>query len=519
MAQKISFGSVFVGKTPDASPAPADERSDAPLHVLILGDFSGSNRGDSNAAGRALRPIAVDRDNLEAVLAKLRPIVRLAGIHPDGTAVEAEFAELDGFHPDRLFERLPLFDALRDTRERLQSQGTYAAAAAEVRGWAEARAEQQASDPETFPSAGGFADDPTAPPQPISTEGLLDQVLEHSESAAPRAEATHQSSVFQKLLEQVTGPYRLEADDPAKEELTGLVDELIADRMRAILHHPEFQALESAWRGIDFLTRRIETDARLKLFLLDWPKEQLAGDLDSAEQLRESALYKLLVELPAGSPPWGLIVGNYQFAATRTDVELLGRIAQIAARTGAPFLAAADPQVFGCSSLADHPDPDDWEPLEPAAADMWQQLRHLPTATSLGLATPRFLLRLPYGRDTSASERFDFEELPAPDHAGYLWCNGAIACACMLARGFSASGWDLSESLDSTLGDLPVHVYDDDGEQRIKPCAEALLSDRAVEQVLDAGLIPLQSFADRGAVRIARLQSLADPPAALAARW
>ena len=27
---------------------------------------------------------------------------------------------------------------------------------------------------------------------------------------------------------------------------------LIADRMQAILHHPEFQALEAAWRGSTF---------------------------------------------------------------------------------------------------------------------------------------------------------------------------------------------------------------------------------------------------------------------------
>ena len=515
MAQKISFGSMFVGKVPAEAPAAAEELAILPLHVLLLGNFSG-NRDDSAPLAR---PRVVDRDNLDEVLAKLKPAVRLAGIHPDGTAVEIHFEQLDDFHPDRLYERLEVFEALRDTREQLGSQATYAAAAAEVRGWAEARVERQASRPETLPSASSFADDPTAPPQPISTEGLLDQVLDQSDLVEPVARAVRQSSVFQKLLEQVTGPYRIEADDPAKEELVGLVDELIADRMRAILHHPEFQALEAAWRGVEFLTRRVETDAKLKLCILDLSKEQLAGDLESAGQLRDSAFYRLVVELPAGSPPWGSIVGNYQFAATRPDVELLGRIAQIAARAAAPFLAAADPQVFGASSLADRPDPDDWEPLEPAAADMWQQLRQLPAATSLGLAAPRFLLRLPYGRDASPTERFDFEELPAPNHAAYLWGNGAIACACMLARGFSENGWDLSETLNPVIDDLPVHVYDDDGEHRIKPCAEALLSDRAIEQVLDAGLIPLQTYADRGAVRIARLQSLAEPPAALAGRW
>lgn len=515
MAQKISFGTMFVGKTPAERPADMEERSDLPFHVLILGNFSG-NRDDAAPMGR---PLLVDRDNLDGVLGRLKPALRLDGIHPDGSSVDLDFSELDDFHPDRLYQRLEVFEALRDTRERLGSQATYAEAAAVVRGWAEARTEEQASRPAEFPSVGGFADDPTAPPQPISTEGLLEQVLDQSDMAEPVARAVRQSSAFQKLLEQVTGKYRLEADDPAKEQLIALVDELIADRMRAILHHPEFQALEAVWRGIDFLTRRVETDAKLKLFMLDLSKDQLAADLESAEPLRESAFYKLLIDQPAGSTPWSLVVGHYQFVATRPDVEMLGRLAQIAALAGSPFLASADPGLLGCSSLAATPDPDDWTEIEPAAADMWQQLRHLPAATSLGLAIPRFLLRLSYGRDTSPLESFEFEEIPAPDHAAYLWGNGAIACAYVLARGFSGNGWGLAESLDSEVDDLPLHVYDDDGEQRIKPCAEALLSDRAVEQVLDAGLIPLQSFADRGAVRITRLQSLADPAAALAGRW
>jgi hypothetical protein len=50
----------------------------------------------------------------------------------------------------------------------------------------------------------------------------------------------------------------------------------------------------------------------------------------------------------------------------------------------------------------------------------------------------------------------------------------------------------------------------------VKPCAEAVLLDRAVEGILDFGIMPLQSFADRGSIRLVRLQSIADPPASLA---
>jgi type VI secretion system protein ImpC len=514
MAQKISFGTLFVGKVPEVAPASHEEQGDTPLRVLILGKFSG--RASDSAA---LRPVAVDRDNLDAVLAKLKPTVTLPGIHPDGSAVEIAFEELDDFHPDRVFERLPLFDSLRDTRSRLQSQKTYAAAAAEVRSWAAARAAVPPEEPHARLGDTVCSTPAAAPTEPAAEGNLLDNLLDQSEGSYQKAATTRKSGVFDELLAHVAGRYQIEADDPAKQELTDLVDELISDRMRAILHRPEFQALESVWRGVDFLTRRVETDTSLKLSLLDLSKEQLASDLAAVEQLRSSKLYKLLVDLPAGTPPWGIVVGIYQFGSSRDDVELLGRVAQIASRAGAPFLAAADPQVFGGGSLADRPDPDDWDEPDAAGTEMWQQLRHLPEAAWLGLAAPRILLRMPYGHDTSPTERFEFDELPAPDHAGYLWGNPAIAWAMVLARGFSADGWDLVDNLDPDVDELPLHVYDDDGQSHIKPCAEALLTDRATEQILGSGIAPLQSFADRGTFRLFRMQSLADPPTALAGRW
>jgi type VI secretion system ImpC/EvpB family protein len=298
--------------------------------------------------------------------------------------------------------------------------------------------------------------------------------------------------------------------------LIDAVDALIADRMRAILHHPDFQALEAAWRGVQLLTRRIETVANLKIDLLDWSKESLATDLEGVASLREADLCKLLVDRPPGSPPWAVVAADYEFAATQSDVEMLGRIAQIAAQAHTPFIAGASSTIFGCPSVAAAPDPEDWQDPDELSAGMWRQLRQLPQATSLGLAAPRLLLRLPYGRDATPLERFDFEEIPTPRHESYLWGNPSLACICLLAQTFSETGWNMAGRLYRDLADLPTHVFDDDGESRVKPCAEAVLRDRAIERILDSGIMPLQSFADRGAVRLVRLQSLADPPAALA---
>ena len=55
-------------------------------------------------------------------------------------------------------------------------------------------------------------------------------------------------------------------------------------------------------------------------------------------------------------------------------------------------------------------------------AEAWRALRRLPEAGWIGLILPRFLLRLPYGKETASTERFDFEEMPdvPPEHQDYL---------------------------------------------------------------------------------------------------
>jgi type VI secretion system protein ImpC len=291
-----------------------------------------------------------------------------------------------------------------------------------------------------------------------------------------------------------------------------------------MLHHPDFQALEAAWRGLDFLVSRLETGARLKLYVLDLSKSELAADLNDTYDLRNTGLYRLLVEQTvgtAGGEPWAVIGGNYTFGQTRDDAELLGRMARIAAAAGAPFIAAADSNLLGCESLAQTPDPDDWRVTRDEFGQAaWQALQNLPESAYLGLALPRFLLRLPYGKDTDALDQFEFAEMTGdPDHENYLWGNPCFACICLLGQAFSANGWDLQSGAGNDIDNLPLHIYREAGQTHIKPCAEALLTERAAEIIMSSGLMPLLSFRERDMIRLARFQSLMLPPTRLAGRW
>ena len=110
--------------------------------------------------------------------------------------------------------------------------------------------------------------------------------------------------------------------------------------------------------------------------------------------------------------------------------------------------------------------------------------------------------------------------MPAtPEHERYLWGHPAAACACLLGEAFSRYGWAMRPGSMDTLDGLPMHVYKEDGESVLKPCAEVLLTEEAAELLLDRGFTPLVSIKGTGRVRVLRFQSVAEPLASLAGRW
>src|SRR5262245_40049413 len=192
-------------------------------------------------------------------------------------------------------------------------------------------------------------------------------------------------------------------------------DEEKTELMRQILHHAEFQALESAWRGVEWLLRRIhKKDGDVRVVLYDISFSELAADLTSKENLAQTALYRVLIEEGVGGSkgaPWAALVGLYAFEPNSDHAALLGRLARIAGHAGAPFLPGPSADVL-------NPD----FTLDGDATAAWQALRQLPEAARLGVVAPRFLLRPPFGENTKSIDRFRFEEFSAEDgNAGYLW--------------------------------------------------------------------------------------------------
>jgi type VI secretion system protein ImpC len=286
------------------------------------------------------------------------------------------------------------------------------------------------------------------------------------------------------------------------EAIIAEIDKKLSDQINAILHHADFQKLESAWRGLHYLVSNTETDEMLKIRVMNISKADLAKQLKSYPGIAwdQSPLFKRIYEEEygqLGGQPYGCLVGDYYFDQTPPDVQLLGSMAKIAAAAHAPFIAAASPTVMQMDSWQQLADPRDLSKVftTPEYAG-WRSLRESEDARYIGLAMPRFLARLPYGAKTSPVEEFNFEEeTDGGNHGKYAWANSAYAMGVNINRSHKLYGWGTSirgiESGGAVEG-LPAHTFpSDDGGVDMKCPTEIAISDRREAELAKNGFMPL----------------------------
>jgi type VI secretion system protein ImpC len=512
MSQRLQYDFTFSRSQKDPS---AEQCSNGAMRILLMGDFSGRSNCGINEPGDKLaeRAIAaVDFDNFNETMARFAPQLRIPIGDTSESGMAIQFGQLEDFHPDKLYQNLGLFQALRELRARLMDPTTLPQAAAELRN--DALKPQQLAEPSTGDTEPALQED-----ESLMFERLLGRQLSDKRQTSSGKAESH--TAIHPFIQSIVKPYIISETDPLQAQYVAAVDEAISEQMCSVLHHADFQALEALWRSVFGLVTGLETGEELKLYLLDITKDELAEDIRATQgQLEQSALYQLVVESGAGSldgESWSLLVGDYSFSTDAQNLSLLAALGAIASQTGGPFLAAADASMLGCRSLLETPDPRDWKVKDKQA---WQTLRQSSLAEWIGLAQPRILLRLPYGKTSDPLEYFDFEELlPQHAHEDYLWGNPAFACALLIAMAFQTKGWSMQPGDYLDVEDLPAFTFEEEGEAKMMACAEVFLIERAAEAILDRGVMPMISYRNRNAVRLMRFQSIAEPLKALSGPW
>ena len=348
-----------------------------------------------------------------------------------------------------------------------------------------------------------------------------------SDSAATEVENAVQTLVKEALADQ----------NVIKEDIIDTVDEMIAKldqkltaQVNEILHHEEYQKVESAWRGLHYCVMNSEPDASMKIKVLNVSKKELERELRSYPGAKwdQSPLFKRIYEAEfgqLGGQPYGALVGDFYFDHSPADVRLLRDLGKIAAASHAPFISSASAGLLGMDSWNELNNPTDlasiFETPEYAA---WKSLRESENSRYVALTAPRVLAREPYGQDSLPVEAFNFEE-ETDGHTGekYAWMNAAYTMAANIARAHKDYGWTVrirGVQAGGEVINLRTHTFKtDDGAVDMKCPTEIAITDRREAEMSKIGMIGLvhRKNSDKaafiGAQSLYKPKSYVDPQA------
>ncbi|MET1254945.1 type VI secretion system contractile sheath large subunit [Aliikangiella maris] len=238
-------------------------------------------------------------------------------------------------------------------------------------------------------------------------------------------------------------------------KMISLLDEILSEAISNILHHEDFQALESAWTGLFYLAvqkHQKDIEGRIKIKVIDLSWAELSKDVHKAIEFDQSEFFKMIYsqefDMPGGEP-YGVIIANYQLSHTPrknipyNDLDTLKLISQTAAASFSPFIASVKPSLLGLNDFTDLGRPINIsEHFMQSDFVKWRSLRSSDDVRYIGLTLPEILMRRPYRQYYfNNKNKFQFSELIRHPKDDYLWGNAAFAFGSVLIRAFTNHGW------------------------------------------------------------------------------
>ncbi|MGR3436511.1 MAG: type VI secretion system contractile sheath large subunit [Shimia sp.] len=337
------------------------------------------------------------------------------------------------------------------------------------------------------------------------------------------------------------------ADDQVlvEDDVIAMMDRMVTDidaelsaQMDEILHHPDFQAFEGAWRGLAHTVDGTATGEDLEIHVMDMSKEELWSIQKNygGEKWDKSPIFEQIYARNLGTldgDPVSVVVGDYHFGVSSRDIALLEGMGKICETSMAPFISAAAPGMLGLDSwdklnaalddggierggLADH--------LQAPAYKKWRALRENENMRFVGLTLPRVLARAPYApggaNETSA---FAYREDVTPvggtrrraDTSAFTWMNAAHAMAVNINKAFEETEWAsriAGPGGGGTVEGLPRLDFDDSPGTEIRTSPFEIGMDNQREgELSEAGFLPLQQRQGKDVGVFMKAQSIYRP--------
>jgi len=316
------------------------------------------------------------------------------------------------------------------------------------------------------------------------------------------------------------------------------LDGLVSRLLNRLIHHPDFQALEATWRGLNYLVMKTETGTTLKIKVLNATFEELYKDLDKAVEFDQSNLFKIVYEKEFGTfggEPYSILVGDYQIGRTARDIDFAEKMSNLAAAAHAPFISSAYSRLFDMEDFDALHKPRDLAKLfESAELIKWRAFRETEDSRYVTLTLPKVLLRLPYHHENNPAEGVYFDEdvaitlyeldeqgevvrdkagnpviLTDADASGVitervaksvdatkmLWGNPAFILGRVITRAFELHGW--TAAIKGVEGGglvegLPAYTYEtEDGDISLNCPTQVAITDRREKELNDLGFMAI----------------------------
>lgn len=335
-----------------------------------------------------------------------------------------------------------------------------------------------------------------------SSMSLLDRIVTEGKMAVEPSQSEYAKKLLGQFASQILDEGMKAAPDKGVvamiNERVATIDKMLTDQINAIMHHPDFQALEASWHGLKDMVYGTETSNSLKLRLLNVSKKDLLKDLESAVDHDMSVLFKKIYEEEYGTfggNPFSLLIGDYYFGRHPQDIALLQRISKVAAAAHAPFISSAAPALFDLTSFTEIGVTRDLSKIfSSAELTSWRSFRESEDSRYIALVLPRYAARLPYGAKTIPLENFNFEEeVDGKDHSKYLWANSAYLLGLRITDAFAKYNWTTAirgVEGGGKIEGMTAHTFKtDEGDVALKCPTEVTITDRREKELNDLGFI------------------------------
>ena len=488
-----------------------------PLRVMIAADFSGGE------GRRATAPFAVSRESFKEILAEREPGCTIE-VHnhlsrkPATRFFRVSVQDLKDFTPAALAARVPELNLVRELVEQLEALRKKRTGPAEVQAALDRCAEmdalaepmrlcREALEGKASPAAAGSRCAAAASPKDDADDavarilGMVDAPV----APDPGQEDQRVKSAVGSLISKVTGSRGRSGTVDASPlgRAAARARDVLADQLYAIMHHPQFQSLESTWRGLRALVDRTNFRKGATIELLDTDREALEDALARAARAELDGISEVALSL---------IGLDFAMDNTTRDLELLGRLGEQAERLQVPLLTSVGHRFFGLDEAPEAARlPYMGRFMEQQQYIKWNSLRGKDCSRWLAVAFNRFLLREPYGeKDRDAGGLA--EDVSRVDQL--LWGSPVWAVAALVTGSHLRTGWptEITGMDDGCTEDLPIHEVTGDGASSARIPLESYVPDKLARDLAEVGFIPLSCPPEGDCAYVFRAPILHRPP-------